>query len=126
MLLRNTDVDVHQVDAEHTLRRRVELRKSTEGGDKEDASAVSSGSHIPLQKAVASSPTGDDSCGSIRTGPSSYESMVNWMCREDVSRADIEKLNDAGSGDDDDDDDDEDDDNSEHGDHGRRQREKVI
>jgi hypothetical protein len=49
------------------------------------------------------------------------------MCREEVSRADIEVLNDAGSGDDDDDDDEEDDDdNNEAGDSSRRRNCKKV
>lgn len=94
---------------------------------------MSSPNHISSQISDAISPRLEIFNGTGRPVLTSYESMVNWMCREDVSSADIEKLNDAGSEDDEDDeddddeDDDDDDDNNELGDNGRRQaREKVT
>lgn len=129
-LLERTDVED---DAHQALKRlRVGSIKSTEEEDKQDASAMSSPNHISSQISDAISPRLEIFNGTGRPVLTSYESMVNWMCREDVSSADIEKLNDAGSEDDEDDeddddeDDDDDDDNNELGDNGRRQaREKV-
>ncbi|KAG0572846.1 hypothetical protein KC19_VG129500 [Ceratodon purpureus] len=116
-----------EVDAQNALKSGgVELR-STKKGDNQYGIPASSASQIFSQKADASSPTDEDLCGIGRNSLASYESMVNWMCREDVSKADIEILNEAGSGDDDDDyDDDDDDDNSELGDNGPRQTDENV
>lgn len=84
-------------------------------------------SHVPL-KPDESLEMVEFSFGDGVNVPVSYETTVNWMCREEVSRADIEGLNDAGSGDDDDDDDeeDDDDDNNEVGDSSRRRNCKKV
>lgn len=83
-------------------------------------------SHVPL-KPDESLAMVEFSFGDGVDVPISYETTVNWMCREEVSRADIEVLNDAGSGDDDDDDDEEDDDdNNEAGDSSRRRNCKKV
>ena len=78
-------------------------------------------SHVPL-KPDESLAMVEFSFGDAVDVPVSYETTVNWMCREEVSRADIEVLNDAGSGDDDDDDDD----NNEAGDSSRRRNCKKV